>query len=282
MSLKKSHKPGSKELKKLLRMLARADVCGLEVDRYTGEQRCFRVRIRDNRGQSGVFRPDTALVEYCLAEDLLEKHGSVWRLAENGRLALRRMLAGADPFVAQHQQRRFRKHQTDDGNQTVLINDCSSPLGWLARRRDSNGQPLISKTAFAAGERLARDFQYAGLMPRITSSWTGPGISGQRRSAPGAGMEMSDNRLAARQRVRNAISEVGHELGDLLVDICCFQVGLSDVEAKRGWPRRSGKVILQIALDRLADHYGMSPKTVRQDSLSRITHWGAEGYKPVS
>ena len=67
--------------------------------------------------------------------------------------------------------------------------------------RIASGEPMISKTAiFAAGERLAQDFQFAGMMPRLTSSWSEPGTGGQRRSAPGAGIEMSDNRLAAQTK----------------------------------------------------------------------------------
>ena len=118
------------------------------------------------------------------------------------------------------------------------------------------------------------------MVSRVTSNWAVPGTGGQRRSAPGAGAQISDNRLAARQRVRNAIAQVGPDLGGLLLDICCYQIGLGEIEKKRNWPRRSGKVILQIALDRLTNHYGMKPGSAHKEGASHISHWGDEGYKP--
>ena len=137
---------------------------------------------------------------------------------------------------------------------------------------------MISALQFEAGERLARDFQFAGMQARVTANWSVSGRQDGRRGRAGA--DISDNRLAARQRVRNAISEAGPQLGELLLDICCYQISLGEVEKVRNWPRRSGKVILQIALDRLVDHYGMKPRPVQRQSGSHIEHWGAEGYKP--
>ncbi|MCF6199539.1 MAG: DUF6456 domain-containing protein [Hyphomicrobiaceae bacterium] len=276
MSTRENNKKFVKQLRGLLRALIRDHA--VLVGRLKDGQ--LEVRVQQQGQATCVLQPSAQLVERAIGEDLLHKKPSGWVISKAGRMALRRMLAGAEPFAAQHQQRKRGRREVDGAVQGVLVNDCSTPLGWLARRKDASGEPLISKNAFAAGERLARDFQFAGMVSRVTSNWAAPGTGGQRRSAPGDGAEISDNRLAARQRVRNAIAQVGPELGGLLLDICCYHIGLGAIEKKRNWPRRSGKVILQIALDRLADHYGMKPRPAQKEGASRISHWGDEGYKP--
>jgi hypothetical protein len=51
-----------------------------------------------------------------------------------------------------------------------------------------------------------------------------------------------------------ALMAVGPEVAGILVDICCELKGLEDAEKANGWPQRAGKVVLQIALTRLAKH----------------------------
>jgi hypothetical protein len=167
------------------------------------------------------------------------------------------------------------------------LNEAESPLGWLRKRKDKDGQPLMSDAQFAAGERLRADVFFAGLSPRTTASWSATaGTASGRRSAPGGSAQMLDTMVAARQRVTQAMRAVGPELSGILLDVCGFMKGLEGIEAARGWPSRSGKVVLILALSRLAVHYGMSkPGTERVGQpeaavSSRIRHWGARDYRP--
>jgi hypothetical protein len=132
-----------------------------------------------------------------------------------------------------------------------LVDAAESPLAWLARRRGKAGEAFLGPAAFEAGERLRRDLELARMLPKITQSWAAPTGGGGR---PGEATEVS---LAASQRARRALGAVGGEMAGLLLDVCGFLKGLETVEAERGWPKRSGKIVLRIALDRLAAHYGL-------------------------
>lgn len=268
-----------KRLVRLLKQLARPGARLLAAEDDGG----FVVAAEPDTGGSPAATAaviDAGLVALCRRRGVIERHDDGFRLNEVGRLALRRLLAGDDPFQQQHQLRACEARRLDGEERQVLINDGATPLGWLARRKDADGAPLISAIQFAAGERLANDFGFAGLSPRITTSWSGGGASGGHRQARAMPAELSDGRLAAQQRVRKALDSVGGELAELLLDVCCLQLGLGDIEAERGWPRRSGKLLLQLALDRLAEHYGMAT-TAPQRYRSRIGHWGAADYRPI-
>lgn len=175
---------------------------------------------------------------------------------------------------AAHLSLRDQIIETPAGAQRVTMDDAESPLAWLARRRGRDGQALIAPHQFQAGERLRADFTRAQLMPRTTADWSNP-ISSDRRAAPG-GDSVADGTIAARQRVNAALEAVGPELSGLLVDLCCFLKGLEDIERARSWPARSAKVVLQLALDRLARHYGYMAQAVGR-SHTPVRTWLAEG-----
>jgi len=150
-----------------------------------------------------------------------------------------------------------RQIATEFGRISVTVDECESPLAWLARRRGRDGRALIESHQLQAGERLRADFTCAHLMPRTTSNWESPIASGRRGDGEGAA-HFTEAMIAARQRVRAALDVVGPEFGGMLLDVCCFLKGLEDIERERGWPSRSAKVVLQLGLDRLARHYGFS------------------------
>lgn len=158
------------------------------------------------------------------------------------------------------------------------VNHDESPLAWLARRRAANGEPLISPAQFAAGEKLRTDFTFAQMAPRVTANYCDAPISRTRRAAPGAGVDLSDNTIAAMERVRRALVAVGPELSGVLIDVCCHLKGLEETERRASWPQRAGKVVLQLALTRLARHYRLDQKA--DDRRRPIGHWGTEDYRP--
>ncbi|MDB5596743.1 MAG: putative ATPase involved in replication initiation [Hyphomicrobiales bacterium] len=159
----------------------------------------------------------------------------------------------------------------------VVVDDAESPLVWLSKRRGRDGKPLIGPAELEAGERLRRDLTLAQTLPSVTSRWSGmPGAGG---SGPSPG-HMSDLVLAARQRVARAMDAVGPEFSGLLVDVCGFLKGLERIESERNWPRRSARIVLDLALVRLARHYGIGTHASGPEHAKRMRHWGAQDYRP--
>ncbi len=130
----------------------------------------------------------------------------------------------------------------------VTVNLAESPLGWLVRRG------MVGARQFEAGERLRADFMRAQLSPRTTMAWdAGPAARGAR-GAPD-GIDATTAQLAAKRRFEAAVTAVGGGLSDILWRVVCNGEGLETAERALGWPARAGKVVLLLALDRLADAY---------------------------
>jgi len=180
--------------------------------------------------------------------------------------------ASADIGVhrAQHMDLSARDLMEEGGMTRVLVNDSESPLAWLVRRKGRDGRAMIDHNQFIAGEKLRADFTRGHLTPRVTASWSG---IARTRNTGGGGGEIADVVIAARQRVRQALEACGPEFSGVLMDVCCFLRGLEDVERERGWPSRSAKVVLQLALDRLARHYGL--RSIPRDAAP-IRTWLAD------
>ena len=90
---------------------------------------------------------------------------------------------------------------------------------------------------------------------------------------------MADGIVSARERIERALLAVGPELANILFDVCCQDMRLEAVGRAAGWPDRAAKVVLQLALTRLARHYGLLPP--ERPLASRLRHWGEEGFRPT-
>jgi hypothetical protein len=181
-----------------------------------------------------------------------------------------------DSFRGQHLALAQQQVATELGHASVMVDEAESPLAWLARRRGRDGRPLIEPHQLQAGEKLRADFTRANLMPRTTSNWASPISSGRHGGGGNRAATFTETMIAARHRVHLALDAVGPEFAGLLVDVCCFLKGLEDIERERIWPARSAKVVLQLALDRLARHYGYAAQAKGRAQASLRT-WLADG-----
>lgn len=131
---------------------------------------------------------------------------------------------------------------------SVTINQAESPLGWLRARG------LVDPRQFEAGERLRGDYEMAALGPRVTMAWTAR-VDGTRDA--GGGLDPTLAQIAAKRRFDAAIAAVGTGLRDVLWRVVCAGEALPVAEKGLGWPQRAGRLVLTLALDRLADFYAL-------------------------
>lgn len=108
-----------------------------------------------------------------------------------------------------------------------------------------------------AARRLTRTFERARLSQRVTMSYDAARVA---RSSKGASArsDISASAADARAQLAGLGRQVPRECWDILFDICGLDLGLQELEAARGWPRRSGKLVLRIALSHLAALYGIT------------------------
>ncbi len=133
-------------------------------------------------------------------------------------------------------------------SRSVTVNLAESPLSWL----HIHGH--LNERQFLAGEKLRGDYEAAQLGPRVTMTWDAMPVNKSRRSAPRF-VEAGEHSLYAKDRFDQAITALGQDLSDIAWRVICAGEGMSVAEKSMGWPTRSGKLVLRIALDRLADHY---------------------------
>lgn len=127
---------------------------------------------------------------------------------------------------------------------TVTVNRRESPLAWLAARA------LVTPRQNEAGERLSADYERAALGASVTMRWS-PRVDG----GAGARLDPAEAQVAAKRRFDAAMAAAGPGLNDVLWRVVCAGESLPDSERALGWPTRSGRLVLTLALDRVADHY---------------------------
>lgn len=207
---------------------------------------------------------DRKLAEAMALNDWItcQKPGKISRyvITPEGRSALQAS------FAKQENKARIKKEDQADlkpepalpspSGAQVRFHRHENPLTVLARRSDKDGKPFLTRELVRAGERLREDFELAHFSPEISmerKEWSeATGIT-QSPELKKEGVN------AARQRLDDALSSLGEGLADVALRCCCHLEGMEATEKRMGWPARSGKVVLRIALTHLAQHYRSAP-----------------------
>jgi hypothetical protein len=131
---------------------------------------------------------------------------------------------------------------------SLTVNMVESPLGWLFARGK------LTRRQFDAGEQLRSDWERGGLSPSVTMQWDAAPV-GRQRGGSGGQADLAASQIDARRRFDAAVEAAGAGLSDILWRIVCSGEGMREAETALGWPARAGKVVLCLALDRVADFY---------------------------
>ena len=138
----------------------------------------------------------------------------------------------------------LREGDAKGKRRTVSVNIGESPLAWLHARGH------LENRLYDAGEALRNDYERAQLPANVTMRWDPVRVktTGER------GLSGTERQVAAKQRFDGAIAHAGRGLDDILWRVVCAGEALPAAEKALGWPVRSGKLVLRIALERVAEY----------------------------
>jgi hypothetical protein len=168
-------------------------------------------------------------------------------------------IASGNIFGSQHWDLAEREIFDASGDLVLVhANVEDSPLLRLYRQLDGDGIRFLSEAEFAAGEKFRQDYARSAMGRMSASNW---GSVRQGNSAARAAFGADHGTgaaLDARRRVMDALGTVGPVLDRVLFALLVREQEVRILETDLSWPKRSGKIVLKIALSRLARHYGLS------------------------
>ncbi len=212
--------------------------------------------VTRNKAKKPVAHLEASLVEvWCKADLLTASHGR-FTLSQTGRAYLHRGAVEKpdERFMAQHQLRL----PTDNAANSPQKNVSQTALDWLKHRGKRSG---FSHAEFEAGFRFQADYEHCHFVARTGMDWSRPVYVDGGRGTGGPD-DISAHVLDARKKFRAALAYLGPGLADMALSACCQLQGLEACEEKFNLPKRSGKMLLKLALMRLSVYYKIQSASV--------------------
>jgi hypothetical protein len=209
-----------------------------------------------DRRRIGLVRMSADEVRALEAEGaIVAANGGGFVVSDAGRARLRRARAApGEAFVAQHRAITDRVVMDGDGRTKMTRgHDANEVLRRLAALRDSDGKPWLAADELAAASRVREDWERSELGLMRGSDWAAPPNASTARGASSAQEAAMAARCDARRRVGEALDRLAPPLRRVVERVCLREQGLEALERSEGWPARSGKLALKLALSQLAE-----------------------------
>jgi hypothetical protein len=200
------------------------------------------------------------LLNEFLSQGVVQKDGDHYIIVESykRRHHASRVHGKMNASANQHRTLETRHiYNPDKVKRSVSVNTSVSVFKKLSTQRDTKGRPYLSADEVEAGDMFSRDYSSAYGSNIGTQSYSGMSVSRDR--AHNCAEDISIHMLDRQKRSRAALQHVGPGLDQTLIALCGREWGLERLEAEQGWPKRSAKIILKLALARLSAFYGCKP-----------------------
>ena len=221
-----------------------------------------------NKNKKSILKIPKNLIEAIARFKWIKISAGQANITQNGKTAFKHN----DPKISAITLKTIYDQKT---TRKVAFNQNENVILKLNKKYDKKGNPIISLEQMNAAIKLQKDYEKAQLRQKITLNWESFKNKTQKNKKY-TQYTQSETGSRARKRLQNALNYVGPELTPILIKICCMEHGLTQTETNLQIPKSSARIILQIALTRLARYYGFEQKT---DKIP-INHWGAQDYKP--
>jgi hypothetical protein len=134
----------------------------------------------------------------------------------------------------------------------VRVNLAESPL-TVSPLTGLQTRGHLTDRQFAPGEQQHADWERGEPVPSATMRRDPVRTAGGEQ-----GLTAGEHQLAAKHRLDGAVAAAGPGLADILWRVVRAGDGVPAAEKPQASPARSGKLVLELALDRLAVFYGLS------------------------
>ena len=139
--------------------------------------------------------------------------------------------------------------KSDKGAATVRRSLDPAPLDHYRRRGMIDGRQWV------AGDKMRQAWLMAGIEPRVVADLTGVNAGAQPIAM------LVDAKRDSMMGYLTAARAVGPEFAHVLLHVVCLEGTASDWAAQKGqrgrYAEQSGMLVLRLALDALARHYGI-------------------------